>query len=361
MAGELKRYGFAFGLTTLAAVLRLTLSSLGTGVPFILFYPAVAASGWYGGFGPALLSTLMAALLSILFLIHDARSAAGMQTAIFVLSGTLMALFAEQARHAQRKVAESEERLRQSLAAEQAARNRAEESSQLKDEFLATVSHELKTPLTAILGWCRVLRSIKVPPETIERALESIDRNAQSQNRVIDDLLDVSRVIAGQLRIRPELVDPKTVIDAAMDSVRPSAEVRGIGMESSLVTGSLIYVDPHRLQQIVLNLLTNSVKFTATGGLIRVLAHEVDGYVEIIVHDNGQGISKEFLSNVFERFRQADSSQTRSHGGLGLGLSIVRHLVEMMGGMVSGESPGKGMGATFKVRFPIRDSIRLEA
>ena len=230
----------------------------------------------------------------------------------------------------------------------------AEEASRLKDDFLATVSHELRTPLTAVLGWAHLLRSNNLDEAGRARALETIARNALSQRQLIDDLLDVSRIIAGKLRLDVRPVEPSAFIDAAVEAVRPAAEAKEIRIQKIIDTGvGAVSGDPARLQQVVWNLLSNAIKFTPRGGRAQVRVEVVGSQIEISVTDTGQGISAEFLPFVFERFRQADMKTTRSHSGLGLGLAIVRQLVELHGGTVGVESPGEGRGATFVVKLPL--------
>jgi PAS domain S-box-containing protein len=239
------------------------------------------------------------------------------------------------------------------LSSEKLARNEAERANRLKDEFLATISHELRNPLNAILGWAHMLRLGKLTPPNAERAVETIYRNARSQAQLVSDLLDVSRIISGKLRLDVRTVDLISIVTAALDSIRPAAEAKEIRVQTVLdpATGP-ISGDSDRLQQIVWNLLTNAVKFTPTGGRIQVKVHRLDSNVEIVVSDTGVGINKEFLPYVFDRFRQADASTTRVHGGLGLGLSIVHQLVDLHGGSVSVNSEGEGQGATFTILLP---------
>jgi signal transduction histidine kinase len=240
------------------------------------------------------------------------------------------------------------------LLREQEARLRAEEANRIKDEFLSTLSHELRTPLNAILGWTWLLRSGSLDEDAARRAVATIERNARSQSQIIDDLLDVSRIITGKLRLKVRRVDLAQVIEGAVDTVRPAADAREIQIATTFdpevpqVSG-----DPGRLQQVVWNLLGNAVKFTPEGGRIDVRLERTGGHARIRVSDDGIGIRADFLDYVFDRFRQADSSTTRAHGGLGLGLSIVRHLVELHGGTVLAESAGEGMGSTFTVILPI--------
>jgi PAS domain S-box-containing protein len=242
----------------------------------------------------------------------------------------------------------------QVLEREKALRAKAEEASRLKDEFLATVSHELRTPLTAILGWAHLLRMGKLEDEGSLKALETIERNARSQAQLIEDLLDVSRIITGKLRLDIRAVDPNLFIESAIEAVRPAAEAKGIRVQKIIDTGVVsVSGDPVRLQQVVWNLLSNSIKFTPKGGRVQIRLERVNSHIEIAVSDTGSGITPEFLPHVFDRFRQADQQTTRQHGGMGLGLAIVRHLVELHGGSVRAESPGEGKGATFTVVLPI--------
>jgi len=239
------------------------------------------------------------------------------------------------------------------LRLEQQARIEAEEASRLKDEFLATVSHELRTPLNAMLGWAQMLRAGTVPDDRRERALETIERNARSQTQLIDDLLDMSRILAGKLRLEVEPLDVGVIVGAALDSIRPTAHAKGIRIQPTLDSSGVVMGDPNRLQQVVWNLLTNAVKFTPKGGRVQVVVQCVDSSVDLSVADTGQGISAEFLPHVFERFRQAEGGASRLKGGLGLGLSIVRQLVEMHGGTIAASSDGEGKGASFTVRLPL--------
>ncbi|NMO13674.1 response regulator [Pyxidicoccus fallax] len=231
---------------------------------------------------------------------------------------------------------------------------RAEQANRAKDEFLATLSHELRTPLTAILGWTRMLRSGQLSPEKQARALETVERNAQVQTQLIEDLLDVSRIIAGKVRLDVRPVSPLGVVEAALDSVRPTAEAKGVQLYGELDAGAdLISGDPDRLQQVVWNLLTNAIKFTPRGGRVSARLRRAGTGVAIEVEDTGQGIPPDFLPYVFERFRQFESGLVRKHGGLGLGLSIVRHITELHGGTIQAHSEGEGRGARFTVTLPL--------
>jgi PAS domain S-box-containing protein len=241
----------------------------------------------------------------------------------------------------------------QTLAREKAARQEAEEANRLKDEFLATVSHELRTPLTAILGWSNMLLAGRLKGEAHDHALEIIHRNAQSQNQLISDLLDVSRIISGKLRLDLRTVELPAIIEAAVEATRPAAEAKGVRLTTALDPHSgPINGDADRLQQVVWNLLTNAIKFTPEEGEVLVKLESADSRVEITVRDSGIGVPAEFLPHIFERFRQADPGTNRIHGGMGLGLSIVRQLVELHGGTVKAESKGEGKGTTFTVSLP---------
>ena len=239
------------------------------------------------------------------------------------------------------------------LVREQEARAAAETGNRSKDEFLAVLSHELRTPLNAVYGWARMLQLGKLDEETSTRALDAIVRNANMQVQLIDDLLDVSRVMNGKMRLDIRPVELQEVVERALDAVRPVALAKGVRLESDLdPRGGKINGDEGRLQQIVWNLVTNSVKFTDAGGLVQVRLRHVNGSMEIVVRDTGQGIPAHVLPFVFDRFRQWDSSSTRAHSGLGLGLALVKHLTELHRGTVSAESDGLGKGATFRVTFP---------
>jgi signal transduction histidine kinase len=231
---------------------------------------------------------------------------------------------------------------------------REQRASRAKDEFLAMMSHELRTPLNAVYGWASMLRSGQVTGEKATHALDAIMRNANVQVQLIDDLLDVSRIVTGKLRLNVEAVDIKGVVEASIETVRPSAEAKGITLQSVFDPRAVgITGDPARLQQAVWNLLTNAVKFTSKGGQIEVELRRRHSHVEIVVSDTGQGIAADLLSHIFERFWQGDSTITRRYSGLGLGLALVRHLIEAHGGTVSARSSGEGKGATFTLSLPV--------
>jgi PAS domain S-box-containing protein len=251
-----------------------------------------------------------------------------------------------------------EEERKRLLNVAQRAQRTAEENNRIKDEFLATLSHELRTPLNAILGWSNLLRSGRLDAEASVRAMETVERNALSQVQLIDDLLDISRIITGKLRLEVRPVELPAVIEAAVDAIRPAAVAKNIRLQTLLDTATgAISGDPDRLQQVIWNLLTNAVKFTPKGGRVQIHLERVNSYVELIVSDTGKGIAPKFLPSVFDRFRQADQTSTRRQGGLGLGLSIARQIVEMHGGTVQVESEGEGKGASFVVKLPLSITV----
>ncbi|RPH81809.1 MAG: GAF domain-containing sensor histidine kinase [Candidatus Rokuibacteriota bacterium] len=246
----------------------------------------------------------------------------------------------------------------QLLAREQQAREEAEAANRMKDEFLAMLSHELRTPLNAVLGWAVTLRTAKLEDDTAAHALEVIERNARAQSQLIEDLLDISRIATGKLRLDVRLVDLGPVVEAALDAVRPAARAKSIELAAKLdPSAGPVYGDPDRLQQVVWNLLINAIKFTGAGGTIDVSLVRDGDNVQIAIADTGQGIAPDLLPFVFDRFRQADSSSTRSQGGLGIGLALVKNLTELHGGTAEVESPGVGRGATFRIRLPQPDPV----
>lgn len=240
------------------------------------------------------------------------------------------------------------------LASERAARAEAERANRLKDDFLATLSHELRTPLNSIVGWSHLLMRPDIARSEVVEGVEVIERNARAQAQLIDDLLDVSRITSGKLRLNVQPVDPTATVNAALETVMPAANAKSISIERALDSrAGLIMWDPSRLQQVVWNLVNNAVKFTPRGGRIKVQLDRIESLVQIAVSDNGRGIRPDFLPHLFERFRQEDSSTRRGQGGLGLGLAIVKHLIEMHGGTVVAQSEGEGLGSTFTVRLPV--------
>jgi signal transduction histidine kinase/ActR/RegA family two-component response regulator len=254
--------------------------------------------------------------------------------------------------------AEERERL---LESERAARTESERAGRLKDEFLATLSHELRTPLNAILGWAQLLRARAHDPKEIAQGLQTIERNARAQAQIVEDLLEMSRIISGKLRLDVQRIDLRPVIDTAVQSVKPAAEAKNIQLLTTIDHRTQPIVgDPARLQQILWNLLSNAIKFTPRDGRVDVVLARIDSHAELTVRDTGQGIRREFLPFLFDRFRQADASTTRQHRGMGLGLSIVKSLVEMHGGTITAYSEGEGHGATFTISLPLSPTPVLE-
>jgi len=250
----------------------------------------------------------------------------------------------------------------QLLLKEKTAREDAEAANRLKDEFLATISHELRTPLTSILGWTRILTGRALPESEAHHALEVIQRSAESQARLVDDILDTSRIITGRFTLETIPVEVAPIFQAAVDIIRPSAEAKRISLETVIEDrSSIVLGDASRLQQVIWNLLSNAVKFTDYGGRINTRLVRIDDRIEISITDTGIGIEPQFLPYIFDRFRQADSTSRRKYGGLGLGLAIVRHLVEAHGGHVSASSPGRGLGSTFKMDLPVAGAVRLRS
>ena len=254
----------------------------------------------------------------------------------------------------------TEREMRRQIEAAETARSVAEEAVRVKDEFLATLSHEIRTPLNAVLGWTKILLGRQVDPAMLTRALQVIDRNAVAQTRLIDDMLDMARIMSGKLRLEMQPVDLATIAISAIDVVSPAATAKGITLLTKIDTGEpWMMGDPDRMQQIVWNLLSNAVKFTESGGRVTLGITRDADVLRLSVQDTGRGIAPEFLPQMFERFRQADSSSSRRHGGLGLGLSLVRQLVELHGGQVSATSE-EGVGSTFAVTFPARTELTAD-
>lgn len=260
----------------------------------------------------------------------------------------------EEIRRAEAHARQLQEQLALLLESERAARADAERASKTKDEFLATLSHELRTPLNAIFGWTQILGLPAVAPQTLQEGIAIIDRNVRAQAKLIEDLLDMSRIISGKVRLDVQTVDLSEVLNAIFESVRPAAEAKQLRLERRIdPLAGPVSGDPARLQQVFWNLLSNAIKFTPNTGTIQLVTQRVGSHVEIRVSDSGDGIRADFLPRLFDRFSQADASSTRRHGGLGLGLSIVKNLVELHGGTVHAQSAGESQGATFVVRLPL--------
>ena len=342
----------------------------GSAFPFITYYPAIMASAWYGGLWPGLVTTTLGAVATMFFLLPPigsfyVRSGADMVgLGVFLLNGVMISSVIEALHRTRRRRDEALERQLE-------ARAEAEAANRAKDDFLATLSHELRTPLTAILGWVHTLRTRQLPPERMAHALEIIHRNTLQQAKLIDDLLDVSRIEAGKLELDQRPVDLAAVVADAVESLRRDVEIKNIDLRPRIdPLGGLVLGDRARLQQIVSNLLANAVKFTPDGGRVEVELDREGPHARVVIRDNGAGIGPEALPHVFERFLQAGdapgrkrgalgNNPPRTRGGLGLGLSIVRHLVDAHGGTVGVESAGPGQGTTVIVKLPIM-AVRLD-
>jgi signal transduction histidine kinase len=355
MPAAWRGYVFAVVLAGIAFAASLAMQAMIGGRLFIMpFFPAMIAVALYAGVGPATVCSLIA-LLAVLTAWRGGWGASSAlrigdawTLAMFVLSATLIMVIAARLRSA-------EQRRSVLLALERQAREEAERAGRMKDEFLATLSHELRNPLSAIVGWAQVLHTQPLPPQVV-RGLEVIERNARAQTRIIDDLLDMSRIAAGMTRLDLRSVDLQKIVDSAILPIQPAAHAKGIKIEKVADASlGLTSCDPDRLQQVISNLLTNAVKFTPEGGWIEVRVEQRHPHAEISVRDSGIGIEPAFLPFVFDRFRQADSSSTRQHTGLGLGLSICKQLVELHGGTIRASSEGNGKGATFTVRLPLSE------
>jgi len=350
--------GYLIGLTLtgLAWVVSLAAQAITGGRVVIMpFFPAMIAVALYAGVGPAVVCTLVTLLVGFTNWRGGWGASSSLRVAdvwalsMFLLSATLIIVIAARLRRA-------EQRRSVLLALERQAREEAERAGRMKDEFLATLSHELRNPLSAIVGWAQVLHTQPLPPQVV-RGLEVIERNARAQTRIIDDLLDMSRISAGMARLDIRSVDLQKIVDSALLPIQPSAHAKRIKIDK--IAGApvgLASCDPDRLQQVISNLLTNAVKFTPEGGWIEVRLEQRPPHAEISVRDSGIGIDQAFLPFVFDRFRQADSSASRQHSGLGLGLSICKQLVELHGGTIRAFSEGTGKGATFTVRLPLSET-----
>jgi signal transduction histidine kinase len=356
----LRPYGIAAVTVAGSLVVRLPLQPiLGAQYAYVLFYPAVFAAAWIAGLRGGLAAGLLSAVCARHFFLEPADSVVLAQTAdriaeaIFLASCVMVAYMSEQRRRAITRAATREAERTDLLLHAESARLSAEAANRSKDEFLMTLSHELRTPLNAIWGWAHMLRSGQVDATRRARAADVIERNARVQFQLIEDLLDVSRIVTGTLRLTVQRLDPAMVVSTAVESIRPAADAKGLHLEVDVdpSTGAMTG-DPDRLQQVIWNLLSNAVKFTPAGGRVRVGLRRVDHHIVITVSDTGPGIEPAMLALIFERFRQAESGTTRSFTGLGLGLAIARSLVEAHGGTIEALSGGLGQGATFRVTLP---------
>jgi signal transduction histidine kinase len=356
----------AAAVTVLALLSRLLLEAAWGASAFPAFALAVTIAAAFGGLGPGLLATAANALAAAWlvpprFELAIERAMDCADLVVFVLVGICISLISERARRALARSRAAEEKLRESererellLDSERAARAEAERANRMKDDFLAMISHELRTPLNAILGWTQLLRrKPDAAPEHRERCLDVIERNTRLQAQLISDLLDVSRITSGKLHLELSSIDLPLAVEAAIDACRHAAEAKQVTLDATIdPTPVTLRGDLGRMQQVMTNLITNAVKFTPRGGRVTVSLARRGDHALIAVRDTGQGIAPELLPHVFERFRQADASMAHRHGGLGLGLAIVEHLVGLHGGEVRAESEGMGRGATFTITLP---------
>jgi two-component system CheB/CheR fusion protein len=345
-----QRYAVAVGCAIVALLMILLREGPAAELKVrLLLLAAVMLSSWYGGLRPGIVTTLIAgAAITYSYSPSGDYFRIDMSHSVRLVEFVIVALLITYLNDRQRKVQERAE----------IAQKEAERANRAKDEFLGTVSHELRTPLSAVLGWTHVLLTEQNDQALSTRALEAIERNARKQLQLIEDLLDVSHINAGQFRLEVDLIDLSTVIDAAIDVVRPAIDAKGLQLKTNLAEfGPSIFGDERRLQQALWNLLSNAVKFTPAGGLIEIHLEYTDFHARVVVKDTGNGIDPELLPHVFERFRQGHQSRSAKHGGLGLGLSIAHHLVELHGGTIEVSSGGEGQGAEFIIRLPLENAI----
>jgi signal transduction histidine kinase len=342
------RFGIALALLAAVVVLdRSTTPLFDNGSHLILLAIAVMATAWFAGTGPALAATIVAAVLGARHA-QVTEERAYFHLALFLVHGLVLTGLVAELRRARR---EAEQRARDAMAAQQ----QGESASRMKDEFLATISHELRTPLNAVLGWVHLLRTGKLDIPTAARGLETIDRNIRLQAQLTGDLLDVSKALTGKLRLEPQLSPLDEAARQALASATPAAKAKGVRIDLSLPKEPVIvHGDPSRLRQIAWQLLANAIKFTPRDGNVEMTVDAFGPDARLIVRDSGRGIDPDFLPRIFDRFTQADPSPTRSAGGLGVGLALVRELVELHGGEVEARNRADGSGAIFIVRFPLQ-------
>jgi signal transduction histidine kinase/CheY-like chemotaxis protein len=343
---------FGIGVAIVASVFLLasiTGGLIDDGSELILLGVAVMATAWCAGTGPALAATVLAAVIGANRAAADV-AAASMRLALFLVQGLVLTGAVSELRRARRDAEQRASEARE-------AQRMGESANRLKDEFLATISHELRTPLNAVLGWVHLLRTGKLDPATAARGLESIDRNVRLQAQLTGDLLDVSKALTGKLQLDSRSASLDEAARQAMAAVMPAATAKEVRVEAALAQpGVLVHGDPTRLRQIAWQLLANAIKFTPRGGTIEITVDAFGRDARLIVRDSGTGISPDFLPRIFDRFTQADSSPTRTAGGLGVGLALVRELVELHGGEIEARNRADGAGAIFIVRFPLQAS-----
>jgi signal transduction histidine kinase len=363
---RVRQVALAIGAVACATVGRLALQPLlRERAVFLLFVIAVAVVSHFGGLLAGLV-TLLLSCLSAGFLFlglagpHGMKSEAAVQMALFTIAALPISVLGGRLHAALEELKAVLEREHRWRTAERLSRTEAERANRLKDEFLAVLSHELRTPLNAIVGWSHALRNL-APSDEAQRAVDTILRNADRQVELLSEITDVSKSVTGKLTLEPALVDLRSPLELAIDVVRLSADARGIRLQMTAPEMPLVVRgDAGRLQQVFWNLLSNAIKFTESGGSVRASAGREGDRAVVTVSDTGQGISAEFLPFVFDSFRQEDPSKARRHGGLGLGLSIVRHLIEAHGGIVEAASEGSGKGATFTVRLPLAAGVTAD-
>jgi signal transduction histidine kinase len=352
----------AFG--ALVGLSRLSRPVLGFSVDTTsLIILSMIGSAWYLGRGPGL---LVAAMLEAMLDYYAGWPKDPVRFGVIafnrvVLFGSLV-WFASARRAAEGQLREQQRALAEALERERRARTDAEAANRMKDDFLATVSHELRTPLNAMLGWASILNRHDVDAQTFKQAADAIQRSAHAQAQIVGDILDTSRIVTGQLRLEHEPCDLGAVVSEAVETVRVAAAAKNLSLDVARDPELIVLGDGGRLRQIAWNLLANAIKFTPAGGSVRVRTARSGEWVELVVEDSGEGIDPAFLPRLFDRFSQADSSMTREHGGLGLGLAIVRHLVELHGGTVTAHSAGRGAGSRFVVRLraqPVQDAAAI--
>lgn len=347
-----------------AAIIRMVCHTVfNETIPYTPFYPAIVVATMYGRLPGGVLATIIAAFAASFWLspfgqpmIKEATDLIGL--VLFVAVSGLVVGLCEAMRRAQKTAEAALEEQRHAVIRESAARVEAEEANQLKDQFLACASHELRTPLQAILGWTQLLAHAEIGTQDRAMGLEIIERNARVQSRLIEDMLDMSRMVAGKMRLSPRIIDPRLIIESAIQTVAIAAQAKQVSIVQRYEDDELqLWADPDRFQQIIWNLLSNSIKFSPPWSTVRVSVCSQAQTLQIEVSDEGQGVDAEFLPHLFERFRQADMERSRRHDGLGLGLSIVKQLVELHGGTITASSAGVGKGLSIRMTLPVVDAI----
>jgi len=349
---------------SVAAVVRTVFNTaFNETIPYTPFYPAIVVATMYGRLSGGVIATIMATFAASFWLspfgqplIQEPTDLIGL--ILFIAESGLVVGLCEAMRRSQQTAEAALEEQRRAVTRESAARIEAEEANRLKDQFLASASHELRTPLQAILGWTQLLTQGNVDTKERAMGLEIIARNARVQSRLIEDMLDISRMVAGKMRLTPRSFDPKLIIESAIQTVAIAARSKQIAIVRRYENDGLqLWADPDRLQQIIWNLLSNSIKFSPTSSTVWVSVRSQPRHLEIEVSDEGQGVEAEFFPHLFERFRQEDMGSSRRYDGLGLGLSIVKHLVELHGGTIKASSAGVGQGLSVTMMLPVVDEI----